>query len=88
MRNLLKLILFIFFASIFICGVNPNNKLYTFDEFDSLCIKDSIPRNLNIWEYKEYYDDKYMIEYYYTNDSIMYKVILKDTLFDVTKYKL
>jgi hypothetical protein len=90
MRKLLHIILFVFIINIFICGVNPhiNNKLYTFDEFDSLCIKDSIPRNLNIWEYKEYYDDKYMIEYYYTNDSIMYKVILKDTLFDVTKYKL
>jgi len=90
MRKLLHIFLFIFITNVFIFGIDPHiyNKLYTFDEFDSLCRKDSIPRNLNTWEYKEYYDDKYMIEYYYTKDSIMYKVILKDTFFDVTKYKL
>ena len=88
MRNLLKLILFIFFVNIFICGVNPNNRLYTFDEFDSLCNRDSLPRNLNTWEIKEYYDDRYKVEYYYYNDSIMYKVIMQDTMFNVTKYRL
>ena len=62
MRKLLHIFLFIFITNVFIFGIDPHihNKLYTFDEFDSLCRK----------------------------DSIMYKVILKDTFFDVTKYKL
>lgn len=80
---LILIILIIFFGIPF---KKQYKRLYTFDEFDSLCIKDSIPRNLNIWDQNEFYEDKLIIQYNYNkNDSVFYTVEFKDTLFEVTK---
>ena len=32
--------------------------IYDFDQFDSLCIADSIPRDLSLWVVEDFYDNE------------------------------
>ena len=61
----------------------PSNlQVYDFDGFDSLCIADSIPRNLNTWESTDYYDEKdgkVKTKFYISiGDSVSYLVWYND----------
>lgn len=61
---------------------------YSYEEFDSLCNADSIPRRLSTWQSSDYYseeEEKLKTTYYYSKgDTIAYTVeSLDDGFFDV-----
>ena len=60
-----------------------------FDQFDSLCVVDSIPRDLNKWNSHDYIgeNEKLITNYMYLKgDTVVYNVVpLNDGYFDVIK---
>ena len=93
-RNISLLLFMILFSCVLISNKKqPNQKIYDFDAFDSLCIADSIPRDLNTWESVDYWDDEEntLKTKFYLNvgDSISYIVFYnKEGDFVVEKNKL
>ena len=41
-----------------VAGGKNTPKVYDFDQFDSLCVADSIPRDLGIWDKQDVYDER------------------------------
>ena len=88
-------ILIIVMLSMTAFGKTVNTELLDFDQFDSLCINDSIPRDLYKWEIEETADDRgkiYRTFTFHKFDSITntsqttYDVeLLDDGIFQVTK---
>lgn len=61
----------------------PNNAvehlILDFDQFDSLCITDSIPRNISTWQRTEFVDDSCKLKVQFTFDK-------GDTVFYITEF--
>ena len=68
---------------------NSHSQILDFDQFDSLCVNDSIPRNLKLWENQDYVDANDKVKTKYTlnvKDSVIYNVKpLDDGFFYVSK---
>ena len=87
MKSKLNNLFILVFITLFSCLVLSNKKrqtqkIYDFDGFDSLCIADSIPRDLTTWDNEDYYDeksDKVRTKYYLNvGDTISYIVTIDD----------
>ena len=66
------------------------NEILDFDQFDSLCTVDNIPRNLGEWMSSDYYNDKTeKLEttfIFIKGDTLIYEVKeLDEGMFNVTK---
>lgn len=52
----------IFFACMLFSNAARKQKatvvIYDFDQFDSLCVADSIPRDLSLWVVEDFYDNE------------------------------
>ena len=97
MKKYYRHIIYVMIMTFFLCLIiaskkKPKQMVYDFDGVDSLCVADSIPRDLNTWEGMDYYDertDKVKTKYYLNvGDSIYYIVYFNDNYdFVVEKQK-
>lgn len=90
MKKLLLLLLVLFIPFYVITKPNQIKYItYDFDQFDSLCIADTIPRQMSIWESYDYINEKeefVTIYKFVKHDTIIYNVILLDDgYFNVNK---
>lgn len=96
--KILTVAIMLILLTILMIAPSKNNKndgslTYSYEEFDSLCNVDSIPRRLSSWQSNDYYSDEEerlkTIYYYSKGDSIAYTVeSLDDGFFDVKISKL
>lgn len=75
-----------------VAGEKNTQKVYDFDQFDSLCVADDIPRDLGTWEKRDVYDEEkekvitiFSID---KGDSVSYEITFGDNGdFNVLKNK-